>query len=71
MGKAIGTIIGTIIGYAIVVFAIGGIATACYNAIAWQFNLPQFSFWTITGVVYVLWWLIGKGVNHNKKESAE
>ena len=39
----------------IIVFAIEGlVATLCYNAIAWEFNLPQFNYFVITGALWTI-----------------
>lgn len=44
------TFVGKIIGWGI----IGIVATLCYSKIAYEFNLPEFNFWVITGTCYVL-----------------
>lgn len=39
----------------ILAFAVeGAIATYCYNTIAWEFNLPQFNYFVITGALWIL-----------------
>lgn len=33
----------------------GAILYFVYNAIAWEFNLPQFGYWVCVGVTYIIY----------------
>ena len=57
----VGTLLGTLIAFAIISL----IAWATYNTIAWDFNLPPFSYWTVCGVMYTLDKII-HGIKVNK-----
>jgi hypothetical protein len=44
----------SLVSCAIGVLLIGLIVSPTYNAIAWEFNLPQLNYWVICGAVYSL-----------------
>lgn len=52
--KIIAVIIGAIVGIAIPSLIGGAFLMIAWNAIAWEFNLPQFSYWICFCAFYVI-----------------
>lgn len=60
--KLISAVLGKFVAMCIVAF----ISKMTYNVIAYEFNLPPFSFWIHLGVIYVLRYIL-----HDKKINEE
>lgn len=54
IAEMVGTIIGSIVGSAIPSLLGGLCLMVAWNAIAWEYNLPQFGYWVCFSAFYVV-----------------
>jgi hypothetical protein len=66
--KFLAAIIGTLVGLAIPSFIGGALLMIAWNAIAWEFNLPQFSYWICFCAFYVIRALFSRNTTITKED---